>query len=105
MRNWDPLLSEEQDIDWLGEDTVGGKGGVALKYGRGTAAAGPSGQHQCEWERDWNDVLRVTKHIGLGEKNVRLVDFTKDYWSRVFEPAVGVWQNGGTPNPDISCNR
>lgn len=33
-----------------------------------------------------------------------MVDFSKDYWMRVFEPCVGVWENGGTPNPDVMCN-
>jgi tRNA U34 2-thiouridine synthase MnmA/TrmU len=33
------------------------------------------------------------------------VDFTKEYWTRVFEPAVGIWEGGGTPNPDVDCNR
>jgi len=91
MRNWDPLLSESPSDDPPTLD---------LSY-----APSPSGKHQCEWERDWEDVKRVTDHVGIPADQVRLVDFTKEYWSRVFEPAITVWEGGGTPNPDIDCNR
>ncbi|KAG8834441.1 hypothetical protein FRC17_008807 [Serendipita sp. 399] len=30
------------------------------------------------------------------------VDLSKEYWNRVFEPALEVWSHGQTPNPDIS---
>lgn len=108
MRNWDPLLSEDQDQQE--------QRSLSLNYPQTqkrsatiiNAEAGPSkpsGQHQCEWERDWNDVQTLAKFIGIPPKSVKLVDFTKEYWSQVFEPAVRVWEQGGTPNPDIACNR
>lgn len=90
MRNWDPLLSEQQ--------TSGQE--LDLNY----ASSSNSG-HQCEWERDWADVRATTRHLRIPEDRVRMVDFTKEYWTRVFEPAVGVWEGGGTPNPDVDCNR
>jgi tRNA U34 2-thiouridine synthase MnmA/TrmU len=98
MRNWDPLLSENQDVD---QDQAA----FDFKYKLGSASSSGGVTHQCEWERDWEDVCRTTDHIGLSRDNVRLVDFTKEYWSKVFEPAIGVWEGGGTPNPDIDCNR
>ena len=90
MRNWDPLLSEQQ--------TSGQE--LDLNY-----ASSSNNGHQCEWERDWADVRATTRHLRIPEDRVRMVDFTKEYWTRVFEPAVGVWEGGGTPNPDVDCNR
>ncbi|KAG8777736.1 hypothetical protein FRC12_000238 [Ceratobasidium sp. 428] len=45
----------------------------------------------CEWEKDWEDVQRK--------------DFSKEYWNRVFTPALDSWSEGRTPNPDVFCNR
>ncbi|CED84668.1 related to trna methyltransferase [Phaffia rhodozyma] len=56
----------------------------------------------CEWEKDWEDVQRVCRHVGV---SVRMVDLSKEYWTQVFEPAISEWAGGLTPNPDISCNR
>ena len=56
----------------------------------------------CEWERDWQDVERVCRLLGIP---CRLVDLSKEYWNRVFEPSLDGWGNGITPNPDVWCNR
>lgn len=99
MRNWDPLLSESEPIG----PTDPTEPALSLSYGQSHGQG--QGKHQCEWERDWDDVRRVATHVGIGQDRVRLVDFTKEYWNRVFEPAIGVWQAGATPNPDVDCNR
>ena len=57
----------------------------------------------CEWQREWEDVQRVCRH--LGNLPVRLVDLSRAYWVDVFEPAIGQWSDGTTPNPDVTCNR
>jgi tRNA-specific 2-thiouridylase len=77
----------------------------------------------CEWEKDWEDVQRVCKVLDIPCKMVRWllqvgsavslifrnffgqVDLSREYWTRVFEPSLRVWESGGTPNPDIWCNR
>lgn len=92
MRNWDPLLSEQPKDD---------SEPLNLNYASSSTGQG----HQCEWERDWADVQATTDHLRIPRERVRMVDFTKEYWSRVFEPAVGIWEGGGTPNPDVDCNR
>jgi tRNA U34 2-thiouridine synthase MnmA/TrmU len=92
MRNWDSLLSEQA----INDNTLD------LSYAPSSSS---KNGHQCEWERDWADVQATTKHLRIPEERVRMVDFTKEYWTRVFEPAVGVWEGGGTPNPDVDCNR
>lgn len=101
MRNWDPLLSESPESQ---EPEPGSR--LSLNYSQ--SQAGPSrlrGQHQCQWERDYEDARAVARYVGLKDSDLQLKDFSKEYWSRVFEPAVNVWERGGTPNPDIACNR
>ncbi|CAE6480562.1 unnamed protein product [Rhizoctonia solani] len=56
----------------------------------------------CEWEKDWEDVKRVCARIGIP---YQLKDFSQQYWTRVFTPALEAWANGRTPNPDVFCNR
>ncbi|KZV63468.1 5-methylaminomethyl-2-thiouridylate-methyltransferase [Peniophora sp. CONT] len=56
----------------------------------------------CEWEKDWEDVQRVCKMLDIPH---RMVDLSRDYWNRVFEPSLRAWESGVTPNPDIWCNK
>jgi len=35
----------------------------------------------------------------------RKVDLTREYWNNVFQPSLKVWEIGGTPNPDVWCNK
>ncbi|CAE6420447.1 unnamed protein product [Rhizoctonia solani] len=56
----------------------------------------------CEWEKDWEDVKRVCRHINIP---CQLKDFSQQYWTRVFTPALEAWMSGRTPNPDVFCNR
>ncbi|KAL0946412.1 hypothetical protein HGRIS_012637 [Hohenbuehelia grisea] len=32
-------------------------------------------------------------------------DLSREYWLRVFEPSLRLWESGVTPNPDVWCNR
>ncbi|KAI0780510.1 tRNA 5-methylaminomethyl-2-thiouridylate-methyltransferase [Trametes elegans] len=56
----------------------------------------------CEWKKDWEDVQRVCRMLGIP---CEMVDLSREYWTRVFEPALEMWEAGDTPNPDIWCNR
>ncbi|KAF9555224.1 5-methylaminomethyl-2-thiouridylate-methyltransferase [Agrocybe pediades] len=56
----------------------------------------------CEWEKDWEDVQLVCKKLGLP---CELIDLSKEYWTRVFEPSLRQWEVGVSPNPDVWCNR
>ncbi|KAG8959604.1 hypothetical protein FRC03_007727 [Tulasnella sp. 419] len=57
----------------------------------------------CQWEKDWEDVQRVCKMLDIPCK---MIDLSRQYWNRVFEPSLVDWQSGWiTPNPDVSCNR
>lgn len=64
-----------------------------------------SAEQTCQWEKDFRDVQAVAKHCGIPDDKVQLVDLSKEYWNRVFEPSVRIWEEGGTPNPDVMCNR
>lgn len=117
MRNWDPQLSESE-LERLAEAEA------ALPRPKIPALAYSGHQHQinetgdaaanpvrlavpsvCQWEKEYADVRAVAKHVGIPDKDVRLVDFTKEYWNLVFEPSVAAWEHGRTPNPDVMCNR
>ncbi|EMD38131.1 hypothetical protein CERSUDRAFT_134714 [Gelatoporia subvermispora B] len=56
----------------------------------------------CEWRRDWEDVQQVCKVLDIPCK---MIDLSREYWTRVFEPCLRLWEKGETPNPDIWCNR
>ncbi|PPQ99221.1 hypothetical protein CVT24_009240 [Panaeolus cyanescens] len=56
----------------------------------------------CEWEKDWEDVQRVCRTLGLP---CELIDLSQEYWNRVFEPSLKSWEAGISPNPDVWCNR
>lgn len=56
----------------------------------------------CTSERDWADVRRVCDAIGIPYYSV---NFSKEYYERVFEHFLAEYRKGRTPNPDVLCNR
>lgn len=56
---------------------------------------------QCPVEQDLKDARRVCRHIGIPLVEV---DFTRRYWTDVFEGFIGDVAGGLTPNPDVACN-
>ncbi|CAG8820681.1 18958_t:CDS:2, partial [Racocetra persica] len=56
----------------------------------------------CTSDQDWRDVQAVCKQLDIP---CRHVDFTKEYWVKVFTKMIEDYENGFTPNPDIMCNR
>ncbi|KIY46868.1 5-methylaminomethyl-2-thiouridylate-methyltransferase [Fistulina hepatica ATCC 64428] len=56
----------------------------------------------CEWKKDWEDVQRVCRILDIP---CEMVDLSRQYWNRVFEPSLRAWETGVTPNPDVWCNR
>ena len=106
MRNWDPLLSESPPDD----ATENHRQPTSLAYSSqaSSSSSPPSSRptfSPCSWEKDWEDVRAVCRHVGIPSDRVRLVDLSRDYWTRVFQPAINIWERGGTPNPDVACNR
>ena len=57
--------------------------------------------HDCG-ERERKDAERVCRQLNIGFQEV---SFQREYWHEVFTPFLKAYQDGGTPNPDLSCNR
>lgn len=56
----------------------------------------------CTSENDWQDVQAVCDAIDIPYYNV---NFTKEYYERVFSVFLSEYQKGRTPNPDVLCNK
>ena len=56
----------------------------------------------CSAVEDFEDVRRVCEKIGIPYYSV---NFSKEYWDRVFEHFLSEYNKGRTPNPDVLCNR
>ena len=56
----------------------------------------------CSATEDLAEAEAVCAHLGL---RLRTVNFSTEYWDRVFEPFLAVSAAGGTPNPDVWCNQ
>jgi len=56
----------------------------------------------CTATADYDDVRRCCDAIGIPYFTV---NFSKQYWDRVFEHFLSEYRLGRTPNPDTLCNR
>lgn len=56
----------------------------------------------CPAAADIQDAQRVCDHIGIELKSV---NFSREYWDRVFSHFLKEHEVGRTPNPDILCNK
>ena len=56
----------------------------------------------CTATQDYEDVCAVCDEIGIPYYTV---NFTREYWDRVFSHFLEEYQRGRTPNPDVLCNR
>lgn len=57
---------------------------------------------QCSAEEDYEDVRRVCQVL---EIPYYTVNFSKEYWDRVFTYFLEEYKRGRTPNPDVLCNK
>lgn len=56
----------------------------------------------CTATQDYEDVRAVCDSIGIPYYTV---NFTREYWDRVFSHFLEEYRRGRTPNPDVLCNR
>jgi tRNA (5-methylaminomethyl-2-thiouridylate)-methyltransferase len=63
--------------------------------------AAEEGSAEC-MEREARDARRVCAQLGIGFHEV---SFVREYWHEIFEPFLDGYESGGTPNPDVACNR
>ncbi|MEO8670859.1 MAG: tRNA 2-thiouridine(34) synthase MnmA [Tahibacter sp.] len=57
---------------------------------------------ECEADRDRLDALKVCARLDIP---FHTRNFSKQYWSQVFEHFLAEYRAGRTPNPDVLCNR
>ena len=57
---------------------------------------------ECTATADFDDMRRCCDIIGIPYFSV---NFSRQYWDRVFEHFLGEYRLGRTPNPDVLCNR
>ena len=56
----------------------------------------------CNAEEDYKDALSVCDHLDIP---LRSVNFSNEYWNKVFQHFIDEYAKGRTPNPDVLCNR
>ena len=59
-------------------------------------------EDDCSAAEDLAQAEAVCSHLGL---RLRTVNFSTEYWDRVFEPFLAASAAGQTPNPDVWCNQ
>ena len=60
-----------------------------------------SGEY-CSAAQDLADAQQVADKLGI---HLHTVNFSTEYWDRVFEYFLAEYRAGRTPNPDVLCNR
>ena len=60
------------------------------------------GDDDCTASEDLAAAEEACGHLGL---RLRTVNFSTEYWDRVFEPFLAASAAGRTPNPDVWCNQ
>ncbi len=56
----------------------------------------------CTARQDYRDAASVATKLGI---ELSTVNFSAEYWDRVFEHFLAEYSAGRTPNPDILCNK
>ena len=56
----------------------------------------------CAAAEDLADTAEVCKVLGI---ELKTINFSHEYWTRVFQLFLEEYRNGRTPNPDIVCNK
>ena len=59
-------------------------------------------QGRCTSTQDYDDARKVCDKIGIPYYSV---NFSKEYYEKVFEYFLESYKQGRTPNPDVLCNR
>uniref|UniRef100_A0A7S3R6C2 tRNA-5-taurinomethyluridine 2-sulfurtransferase n=1 Tax=Dunaliella tertiolecta TaxID=3047 RepID=A0A7S3R6C2_DUNTE len=107
MRNWDPReedVSAHEAVSPAAIKAMPPTGGH-LRVGQGavptSAAALTRGQQTCV-DAEARAAAAVCRALGIPFHEV---DFVRQYWGQVFSDFIDTYRKGGTPNPDLACNR
>ncbi len=60
------------------------------------------GDEHCSAAQDLADAAQICARLDIA---LHTVNFSRDYWERVFEYFLAEYRAGRTPNPDVLCNR
>ncbi|MCA1806201.1 MAG: tRNA 2-thiouridine(34) synthase MnmA [Xanthomonadaceae bacterium] len=60
------------------------------------------GPEYCSAAVDLEDATAVSEQLGIP---LHTINFSAEYWDRVFEYFLAEYRAGRTPNPDVLCNR
>lgn len=86
-----------------------GIGTLEMSPERTRAANGKKTGRTCsESVASWMSHAEWCAHISrfvIAALRFDQVDLSREYWLRVFEPCLSMWEEGYTPNPDIWCNK
>lgn len=63
---------------------------------------GDDTQDHCAAAEDFQDAQNVCMQLGIA---LHSVNFSADYWDRVFQYFLNEYRTGRTPNPDVMCNK
>lgn len=63
---------------------------------------GDDTQDHCTAAEDFQDAQNVCTQLGIA---LHSVNFSADYWDRVFQYFLTEYRVGRTPNPDVMCNK
>lgn len=59
-------------------------------------------QEYCSAAEDLADAKEVCKLLDI---ELKTINFSHEYWTRVFQLFLEEYRNGRTPNPDVVCNK
>ncbi|MGD8677480.1 MAG: asparagine synthase-related protein, partial [Chromatiales bacterium] len=59
-------------------------------------------EEYCSAAADLQDAMAVADKLGI---RLHTVNFSSEYWDRVFAYFLDEYRAGRTPNPDVLCNR
>jgi len=63
---------------------------------------GDDKEDYCAAEKDFADATAICKQLGI---DIQGVNFSDQYWDRVFAYFLQEYAAGRTPNPDVLCNK
>ena len=60
------------------------------------------GHTPCPWQEDYRSAKQLATHLAI---DFKVFDFQKQYHCLVVEAMIKEYQQGRTPNPDVTCNQ
>ena len=75
--------------------------GITMRLTR-NEAVDTEGLHTCCSERDIEDAAEVAYALDIPYE---VLDFTADFQEKIIDKFIRVYEEGGTPNPCIDCNK